>query len=157
MNFLNPCEIPHILSPILRNLVNYPEKIPNNQNWQYHTYLPANFCNYMWVFKVKNVKLQGTTKSFIVALFYKTNPTQNTTNITEITKSSLNLVPHTYFKVGEKFPLIVYLTIQCNLTLLIFLSYCHTFLTSTGVQSEQIFAHNLSIVVKQNAVSVTNM
>ena len=52
----------------------------------------------MWIFKVKKVKLQAATKLFIVALFYKINPTQNTTNITEITKNSLNSVSRTYFE-----------------------------------------------------------
>ena len=49
----------------------------------------------MWVFQVKNVKLQATAKLFIVALFYQINPIQNTTNITEITENLLKLVPHT--------------------------------------------------------------
>ena len=49
----------------------------------------------MWVYQVKNIKLQATTKLFIVAIFYQTNRIQNTTNITEITKNSLNSVPHT--------------------------------------------------------------
>ena len=111
----------------------------------------------MWIFKVKNVKLQATTKSFIVALFYKINPTQNTRNITEITKNLLNSVPHTNLKIGEKFSLIVYITIQHNLILLTYYSYCHKFLTHTEVQCEQLIADNLSIVVKENAVSVTNV
>ena len=50
----------------------------------------------MWVFQVKNVKLQATTKLFVVAIFYQINPIQNTTNITDITENSLNLVHHTH-------------------------------------------------------------
>ena len=111
----------------------------------------------MSVFKVKNIKLQATTKSFIVALFYNINNTQNTTNITEITENLLNLVPRTNLKIGEKYSLIVYITIQHKLTLLTYYSYCHKFLTCTGVQSEQLIAHNSSIVARENAVSVTNM
>ena len=120
-----------------------------------HDIYSQNFCNCIWIFKVNNIKLQAATKSFVVALSYKINPTQNTTNITEITKNSLNLVPCTYFKIGEKFLQIFHITIQCNLTLLTFSSYCHKFLRSTGVQSEQLIAHNLSIVVKENAVLQT--
>ena len=33
----------------------------------------------MWVYQVKNVKLQATAKLFIVAKFYQINPIQNTT------------------------------------------------------------------------------
>ena len=111
----------------------------------------------MWVFQVKNVKLQATTKLFIVAIFYQINPIQNTTNITEITENSLNSVPHTNLKIGEKFSLIVYITIQYNLTLLTFFSYCHKFLTGTRVQSEQVIVHNSPIVKRKDVVSVTNM
>ena len=57
----------------------------------------------MWFFQVKNIKLQATTKSFIVALFYKINLTQNTTNITEITENLLNSVPYKNLKISEKF------------------------------------------------------
>ena len=89
------------------------------------------FLYYMWILRVKNVKSQAATKSFIVALFYKTIPTQNTTNITEITKNLLKLVPHTNLKFGEKFTLIVFITIQHNLTLLTVFSNCHKFLTGT--------------------------
>ena len=49
-------------------------------------------------------------QNFIVALFYKLNPTQNTTIIAENTENSLNLVPHTIkIKIpsGEKFSPIV--------------------------------------------------
>ena len=98
------------------------------------------------VFKVKNVKLQATIKSFFVALFYKINPTQNTTNITEFTENLLYSVPHTNLKIGEKFSLIVYITIQHNLTFITYYSYCCKYLTHTGVQSEQLIAHNLYIV-----------
>ena len=84
-------------------------------------YLLTNFCNYMWVFQVKNIKLQATAKLFIVAIFYQINPIQNTTNITEITENLLNLVPHTNLKIGERFSLIVFIAIQHNLTLHIFL------------------------------------
>ena len=109
------------------------------------------------VFQGKNnIKLQTTGILFVVALFYKITPTQNTTIIREITENSLNSVPYTYLKIGEKFSLIVYITIQYNLTLLTFFSYCHKFLTCTGVQSEQIIAHNLPIVLRENVVSVTN-
>ena len=88
----------------------------------------------MWVFQVKKVKLQATTKLFIAAIVYQINPIQNTTNITEITKNSLNSVPHTNLKIGEKFSLIVS---HCNTaqsdTSHIFFSYCHKFLTGTMV------------------------
>ena len=87
-------------------------------------YFLTNFCIYMWDYQVKNVKLQATTKLFIVAIFYQINPIQNTTNITEITKNSLNLVPHTNLKIGEKFSLIVVIAIQHNLTLPTLFSYC---------------------------------
>ena len=93
----------------------------------------------------------------MVTLFYKINPIQNTTNITEITNNLLKLVPHTNLKIGEKFSLIVLIAIQHNLTLLTFSSYCRKILTGTRVQSEQLIAHNLSIVERENAVSVTNM
>ena len=111
----------------------------------------------MWIFKVKNVKIQDTTKSFIVMLFYKINPTKNTTNITNITENSLNLVPHTNLKIGEKFSLFVYTTIQHNLKFLFPFSYSHKIPTHTGVQSEQLIAHNSPIVARENMVSVTNM
>ena len=110
----------------------------------------------MWVFQVKNVKLQATTKLFIVAIFYQINPTQNTTNITEITKNSLNSVPHTNLKIGEKFSLIVFIAIQHNLTLLTFFSYCCKFLTGTRIQSEQLIAQKSAIVKRKDVVSVTN-
>ena len=37
----------------------------------------------MWFYKGKIVKIQATTQTFIVALFYKLNPTQNTTVIAQ--------------------------------------------------------------------------
>ena len=111
----------------------------------------------MWVYQVKNVKLQATTKLFIVAIFYQINPIQNTIVITEITEKSLNSVPHTNLNIGEKFILIVSIAIQHNLTLLIFFSYCHKILTGTEVQSEQLSAHKSSIVKRIDMVSVTNM
>ena len=49
-------------------------------------------------------------QNFIVALFYKIDPTQNTTIIAENTKNSSNLVPHTIkikIQIGEKFSPIV--------------------------------------------------
>ena len=55
------------------------------------------------------------------------------------------------FKIGEKFMLIVSIAIQYNLTLLTIFSYCHTILTGTRVQSEQLIAHNSSIVRKIDA------
>ena len=75
-----------------------PQKIGISHITQY---LFTNFCIYMWVYQVKNVKLQATAKLFIVAIFYQTNPIQNTTNITEITKYLLNSVPCTNLKIGE--------------------------------------------------------
>ena len=113
----------------------------------------------MWVFHVKNVKLQATAKLFIVAIFYKINAIQNTTNIVEITENSLKLVPCTNLKIGEKFSLIVFIAIQHNLanTSHIFLLLLHKFLTGTRLQSEQLIAHNSSIVERENVVSVTNM
>ena len=52
----------------------------------------------MCVYQVVNVKLQTTTKLFVVAIFYQINPVQNTTVNTEITENSLNSVPCTNFK-----------------------------------------------------------
>ena len=49
----------------------------------------------MWFYKGKIVNIQATTRNSIVALFYKINPVQKTTNIAENTKKSLNSVPHT--------------------------------------------------------------
>ena len=43
----------------------------------------------MWVFRSNNIKPQAIINLFIVAIFYKINPVQNTTNITEISKNSL--------------------------------------------------------------------
>ena len=111
----------------------------------------------MWVYQVKNIKLQAAAKLFIVAIFYQTNPIQNTTNITEISKNSLNSVPQTNFKIGEKFSLIGVIAIQHNLTLLTLFSYCRKFLTGTRVQSEHLIAHNSAIVKRKDVVSVTNM
>ena len=54
--------------------------------------------DYMWVFQVKNVKLQATTKLFVVAIFYQINSIQNTTNITEITKKIIKLSTSHKFK-----------------------------------------------------------
>ena len=111
----------------------------------------------MWILRVKNIKSQAATKSFIVALFYKTIPTKNTTNIIEITKNSLKSVPCTNLKFGEKFILIVFIAIQHNLKHLTFSSYCRKFLTGTRVQSEQLAAHNSSIMQEKDVVSDTNM
>ena len=64
----------------------------------------------MWFCKGKIVKIQATTQNFIVALFYKLNPTQNTTVIAENTENSLNSVPCTIkikIQIGEKFSPIV--------------------------------------------------
>ena len=64
----------------------------------------------MWFYKGKNVNIPATTQNFIVALFYKINPAQNTTIIAENTENSLNLVPHTIeitIQIGEKFSPIV--------------------------------------------------
>ena len=102
----------------------------------------------MWVFQVKNIKLQATAKLSIVEIFYQINPILNTTNITEIIENSLNSVPCTNFNIGEKFSLIVFIAIQHNFTLLTFFAYCCKFLTGTRVQSEQLIAHNSAIVKK---------
>ena len=64
----------------------------------------------MWFCKGKIIKIQATTQNFILALFYKLNPAQNTTIIAENTKNLLNTVPHTIniiIKIGEKFSPIV--------------------------------------------------
>ena len=104
MNFPNTWEILQIVSTILAKTSNLTrEKSQIIGIGHIAQYLLANSCNWMWIFKVKNVKLQATTKSFIVAIFYRINPAQNTKNITEITKNSLSSVPYTYFKIGEKF------------------------------------------------------
>ena len=110
----------------------------------------------MCVYQVVYVKLQATTNLFIVAIFYQINPIQNTTVNTEITKNSLNSVLHTNLKFSKKFMLIFSITIQHNLTLLTFFSYCRKILTGTRVQSEQLIAHNSSIVKRIDMVSVTN-
>ena len=52
----------------------------------------------MWVYQVINIKLQATTKLFVVAIFYQVNPVQKTTVNTDITKNLLNSVPHTNLK-----------------------------------------------------------
>ena len=66
----------------------------------------------MWFCKAKIVKIQATTQNFIVELFYKLNPTQNTTVIAENTENLLNLVPRTIklkIQIGEKFsPIVTY-------------------------------------------------
>ena len=64
----------------------------------------------MWFYKGKNVNIPATTQNFIVALFYKINPVQNTTIVAENTENSLNSVPHTIeiiIQIGEKFSPIV--------------------------------------------------
>ena len=66
----------------------------------------------MWFCKGKIIKIQATTQNFIVALFYKLNPAQNTTIIAENTENSLNSVPRTIkikIQIGEKFsPIVTY-------------------------------------------------
>ena len=64
----------------------------------------------MWFYKGKNINIQATTQNFIVALFYKINPVQNTTIIAEYTENLLNSVPHTIeiiIQISEKFSPIV--------------------------------------------------
>ena len=64
----------------------------------------------MWFYKGKIIKIQATMQNFVVALFYKINPVQNTTIIAENTENSLNSVPHTIeiiIQIGEKFSPIV--------------------------------------------------
>ena len=64
----------------------------------------------MWFYKGKNVNIPATTQNFIVALFYKINPVQNTTIIAENTENLLHSVPHTIeitIQIGEKFSPIV--------------------------------------------------
>ena len=64
----------------------------------------------MWFCKGKIINIQATTQNFVVALFYKINPVQNTTIIAENTENLLNLVPHTIeiiIQIGEKFSPIV--------------------------------------------------
>ena len=71
----------------------------------------ANFLqSYMWFCKGKIIKIQATTQNFIVALFYKINPVQNTTIIAGNTENLVNSVPHTIeitIQIGEKFSPIV--------------------------------------------------
>ena len=66
----------------------------------------------MWFCKGKIIKFQTSTQNFIVALFYKLNPTQNTTIIAENTEYSLNSVPCTIkikIQIGQKFsPIVTY-------------------------------------------------
>ena len=66
----------------------------------------------MWFCKGKIIKIQATTQIFIVALFYKINPAQNTTIIAENTENLSNSVPHTIkikIQSGEKFsPIVVH-------------------------------------------------
>ena len=61
----------------------------------------------MWFCKGKLVKFQASTQIFIVALFYKHKSCIKFTIIVEITEYSSNSVPHSNFKFGEKFLLIV--------------------------------------------------
>ena len=58
----------------------------------------VHIAQYLCVYQVINVKLQATTKLFIVAIFYQKNPIQNTTVNIEITTNLLNLVPRTNLK-----------------------------------------------------------
>ena len=63
----------------------------------------------MWFYKVK-CKYSGYQTNFIVALFYKINPVQNTTIVAENTENWLNLVPHVIeiiIEIGEKFSPII--------------------------------------------------
>ena len=66
----------------------------------------------MWFCEGKIVIFQATTQNFIVALFYKLNPAQNTTIIAENTENLLNSVPCTIkiqIQIGEKFsPIVVH-------------------------------------------------
>ena len=65
----------------------------------------------MWFYKGIKVNISATTQKFIVALIYKINPIQITTNIAENTENSLNLVTCTIeniqLKNCEKFSPIV--------------------------------------------------
>ena len=84
----------------------------------------------MWFCKGKIVNIQATTQNFIVSLFYKINPVQNTTIIAESTENLLNSVPHTIeitIQIGEIFSPIVIKKIchfrKCH-------GYCHTTITN---------------------------
>ena len=92
---------------------------------------------------------------FIVVVFYKLKPIQNTTNITEIIKNSLNLVPRTKTQIGENFSPIVYstnLTLHTSSTIVLALN---ALLTCTGHQSEQLIAP--SHLLWRRTQSVKNM
>ena len=68
-------------------------------------------CGSMWISRVKKYKILTPTQLFIVVVFYKLKPIQNTTNITEITQKFIKLgTSHTKIQIGENFPPIVYST-----------------------------------------------
>ena len=101
--------------------------------------------SYMWFHKGKNTNIPATTQNFIVTLFYKINPVQNTTIIAENTEISLHLVPHTIeitIQISEKFSPIVskiWHFLKCH-------SYCHTTITNCSYpncQKEQLIAHKV--------------
>ena len=80
----------------------------NNRQIHYFIYTILEFsqisCNLICSFKIVNIP--ATTQNFVVALFNKISPVQNTTIIAENTKNSLHLVPHTIeitIQIGEKF------------------------------------------------------
>ena len=75
-------------------------------------------CGSMRISRVEKYKILTPTQLFIVVVFYKLIPMQNTTDITEIIKNLLKLVPHTLkFKlVNNSHPL----STTQNLTLLTF-------------------------------------
>ena len=84
---------------------------PNKSTRENHDIFANSLQSYMWFCKGKIVKNQATTQNFIVALFYKINPVQNTTIIVRNTENLLNSVPHTIeitIQIGEKFlPIVI--------------------------------------------------
>ena len=66
-------------------------------------------CGFMWIFRAKKYKILAPTQLFVVVVFYKLNPIQNTTNTTQITENSLKLsTSHIKIQIGENLSPIVY-------------------------------------------------
>ena len=65
----------------------------------------------MWISRAK-IQILDPTQLFIIAVFYKVKPMQNTTNITEITENSLKLSTshNKQIQIGQNFSPIVYST-----------------------------------------------
>ena len=133
--FPNTQEIPQILQHILGKCSKFIKANPKYLGLAIsHGIYSITFCSYKWSYNIKYIKW-ATTQFFVVALFYKLNPTQNTTNITKITENLLNSVPHAINNKNSK----IFSLIVCsrNLTLIMLSHYClalNVFLTCTSLQ-----------------------